>query len=143
MQIHQLQRQSPLKKRRQVGRGGKRGKTAGRGTKGQGARAGHKMRPELRDQIKKIPKLRGYRFKSYQIKPAVLNLAALELAFVACAAVTPETLLAKHLISRRKGKLPLVKILGDGVLSKALQLRGLAYSASVRQKVEAAGGKVA
>jgi len=43
-----------------VGRGGKRGKTAGRGTKGQNARAGRKKRPELRDIIKKLPKRRGY-----------------------------------------------------------------------------------
>lgn len=100
------------------------------------------MRPELRDQIKKIPKLRGYRFKPYQIKPVVLNLAALELAFSAGAEVTPEILLARHLISRKKGKMPKVKILGDGSLSKALQLRGLTYSASVKQKVEAAGGSV-
>ena len=41
-----------------VGRGGKRGKTSGRGTKGQNARAGHKKRPEMRDLIKKIPKQR-------------------------------------------------------------------------------------
>src|SRR3989338_9159044 len=43
-----------------VGRGGKRCKTAGRGTKGQNARAGRKKRPELRDIIKKLPKRRGY-----------------------------------------------------------------------------------
>ena len=42
-----------------VGRGGKRGKTSGRGTKGQNARAGRKKRPEMRDFIKRIPKLRG------------------------------------------------------------------------------------
>jgi large subunit ribosomal protein L15 len=42
-----------------VARGGKRGKTAGRGTKGQKARAGHKIRPEIRDVIKRIPKMRG------------------------------------------------------------------------------------
>ena len=42
-----------------VGRGGKRGKTSGRGGKGQTARAGNKRRPELRDFIKRIPKLRG------------------------------------------------------------------------------------
>src|SRR5580698_349333 len=43
-----------------VGRGGKRGKTSGRGTKGQSARAGNKKRPEFRDIIKKLPKRRGY-----------------------------------------------------------------------------------
>lgn len=47
-----------------VGRGGKHAKTSGRGGKGQTARAGNKRRPELRDIIKKLPKNRGYQFKS-------------------------------------------------------------------------------
>jgi large subunit ribosomal protein L15 len=59
MQFHNLKRKNPNKKRKLVGRGGTRGKTAGRGTKGQNARAGRKKRPELRDVIKRIPKLRG------------------------------------------------------------------------------------
>lgn len=71
MQFHSLKRKTPNKKSRQVGRGGTRGKTSGRGTKGQNARAGHKNRPELRDFIKRIPKLRGRgknSNKSYQVK---------------------------------------------------------------------------
>lgn len=59
MQFHNLQAKTKRKYARQVGRGGTRGKTSGRGTKGQNARAGHKKRPELRDIIKRIPKLRG------------------------------------------------------------------------------------
>ena len=51
MQIHTLKRNTSNKKARQVGRGGKRGKTSGRGGKGQTARAGNKRRPELRDMI--------------------------------------------------------------------------------------------
>lgn len=71
MQFHSLKRKTPNKKSAQVGRGGKRGKTAGRGTKGQNARAGHKNRPELRDFIKRFPKLRGrgvHALKSFQPK---------------------------------------------------------------------------
>ena len=64
MQIHSIKREHPNKKARQVGRGGTRGKTSGRGGKGQTARAGNKRRPQLRDIIKKLPKLRGYRFNS-------------------------------------------------------------------------------
>ena len=64
MQIHNLKREHKNKKDRQVGRGGKHAKTAGRGGKGQTARAGNKRRPELRDIIKKLPKNRGYQFKS-------------------------------------------------------------------------------
>lgn len=59
MQFHNLQAKTKRKRSRQVGRGGTRGKTSGRGTKGQNARAGNKKRPELRDVIKRVPKLRG------------------------------------------------------------------------------------
>lgn len=59
MQLHNLKRKTPNKKSKQVGRGGKRGKTSGKGTKGQNARAGRKKRPELRDFIKRFPKMRG------------------------------------------------------------------------------------
>lgn len=64
MQFHTIKRKTPNKKSKQVGRGGTRGKTAGRGTKGQNARSGRKKRPEIRDTIKRIPKLRG-RGKNY------------------------------------------------------------------------------
>jgi large subunit ribosomal protein L15 len=64
MQIHNLKRTHKNKKDRMVGRGGKHAKTSGRGGKGQTARAGNKRRPELRDIIKKLPKNRGYQFKS-------------------------------------------------------------------------------
>ncbi len=64
MQIHNLKRLHKNKKDRLVGRGGKHAKTSGRGGKGQTARAGNKRRPELRDIIKKLPKNRGYSFKT-------------------------------------------------------------------------------
>lgn len=66
MQIHNLKRIHKNKGDRLVGRGGKHAKTSGRGGKGQTARAGNKRRPELRDIIKKLPKMRGYQFKSIQ-----------------------------------------------------------------------------
>lgn len=59
MQLHTLQAKTKRKRGKQVGRGGTRGKTSGRGTKGQNARSGRKKRPELRDVIKRVPKLRG------------------------------------------------------------------------------------
>lgn len=71
MQFHTLQAKTKRKRSRQVGRGGTRGKTSGRGTKGQNARAGRKKRPELRDIIKRVPKLRGRgksSLKSFQKK---------------------------------------------------------------------------
>lgn len=69
MQYHTLKSKTKNIKSKQVGRGGKRGKTSGKGTKGQNARAGRKKRPELRDFIKRFPKLRGRgksSFKSFQ-----------------------------------------------------------------------------
>ncbi len=71
MQFHTLKARTKRRHARQVGRGGTRGKTSGRGTKGQNARAGHKKRPEIRDFIKRVPKLRGRgksSLKSFQIK---------------------------------------------------------------------------
>ncbi|OHB09709.1 MAG: hypothetical protein A3G05_02395 [Candidatus Zambryskibacteria bacterium RIFCSPLOWO2_12_FULL_45_14] len=71
MQFHTLKAKTKRRHARQVGRGGTRGKTSGRGTKGQNARAGRKKRPELRDFIKRIPKLRGRgksSLKSFQVK---------------------------------------------------------------------------
>lgn len=80
MQFHNLKSKTKRKRARQVGRGGTRGKTAGRGTKGQNARAGRKKRPELRDIIKRIPKLRGRgksSLKSFQPKAKGIELRTL------------------------------------------------------------------
>jgi len=59
VQLHHIQPAHKPKQKREVGRGGKKGRYSGRGIKGQKARAGGKIRPALRDIIKKIPKLRG------------------------------------------------------------------------------------
>jgi ribosomal protein L15 len=80
MQFHTLKSKTKRRHARQVGRGGTRGKTSGRGTKGQNARAGHKKRPELRDFIKRVPKLRGRgksSLKSFQKKARGSELKAL------------------------------------------------------------------
>jgi len=64
MQLHELQ---PLHKngcKKRIGRGGKRGTTSGRGTKGQKSRAGHCIRPAERDFIQRLPKLRGFKNKA-------------------------------------------------------------------------------
>ncbi|OHA89959.1 MAG: hypothetical protein A2832_01575 [Candidatus Zambryskibacteria bacterium RIFCSPHIGHO2_01_FULL_44_22b] len=78
MQFHTLKRKTKNKKSRQVGRGGTRGKTSGRGTKGQNARAGRKKRPELRDIIKRVPKLRGRGVSSLKSLNKKLTGAALK-----------------------------------------------------------------
>lgn len=145
MQLHTLQRATANKKAKRVGRGGGRGKTSGRGTKGQNARSGHKKRPEIREQLKKLPKMRGrgiHGLRSIQDKPTVVNVAALEATFAAGDTVTPTLLLERGLVRARKGATPTVKILGDGELTKKLTLSGLVVSASAKTKVEKAGGTI-
>lgn len=131
-----------------IGRGGKRGKTSGRGTKGQNARSGHRKRPEMRDLLKKLPKLRGHgknrartvRAKRREYEP--VNLATLEAAFSAGDTVTPETLFKKGLISSKGGKLAYVKILGAGSLTKALKVSDCTASDTAKAAIEAAGGSI-
>ena len=142
MQLNQLKRKHQNKDAKRVARGGKRGKTAGRGTKGQKARAGHRMRPELRDIIKKLPKNRGYKTESFEVKPQPVNLALLEKNFADGDKVTPATLLAKKLVVKVGGKTPKVKILGTGTISKKVEVAGCTISASAKAAVEKAGGKV-
>ncbi|HUQ30131.1 MAG TPA: uL15 family ribosomal protein [Candidatus Paceibacterota bacterium] len=150
MQLNTLSpRHSHHIKRAPVGRGGKRGKTSGRGGKGQTARAGHKIRPEARDLIKKIPKRRGYgknralTVRTDRVFYTVINLVALENAFKAGDIVSPATLLAKRLIRRAgKGRAPKVKILGVGELTKALVVRKCTLSASAKSAIEKAGGTI-
>lgn len=142
MQLNQLKRVHKNKDDKRVARGGKRGKTAGRGTKGQKARAGHRIRPMIRDTIKKFPKLRGYRNQSFEIKPQPVNLSLLEKTFEAGAMVNPTTLLAMKLITKVGGKMPKVKILATGKLTKKLVITGCLFSATAKTHIESAGGTV-
>lgn len=128
-----------------VARGGKRGKTAGRGGKGQSARAGNKRRTEWRDIIKRLPKLRGRGVnphKPVSEKPFVLNIDVLEMVFSANDSVSPSILIEKGLVKTHSGKVPAIKILGDGEIKKALKLSGLLVSASAKEKIEKAGGTI-
>ncbi len=145
MQFHTLKRTHKNKTSTQVGRGGKRGKTSGRGGKGQTARAGHKMYPQIRDMIKRIPKLRGrgkQSFKSFQIPYVPINLETIEKAFTAGSTVSPENLLTLKVISLQSGNMPKVKILGRGTLSKKLTISGCAVSAFAKTAIEKAGGSI-
>lgn len=143
MQTHTLKRRNPNKTSQQVGRSGKRGKTSGRGHKGQKARAGHRIRPEIRDRIKKLPKLRGYRFASIKTKPAAVNLSDIEKSYKDGETVTAANLLEKDLIRRHGGKLPVVKILGTGEITKKITFEGVELSEVAKEKITKAGGTVA
>lgn len=146
MQLNSLQQKTKRKIHRRVGRGGKRGKTSGRGTKGQKARSGHSIRPEVRDAIKKLPKLRGRGTnsnKSIQKQVVPVNLGRLEVLFSAGDTVTPRSLVSKNAVASRAGRSPMVKILGTGSISKKLTISGCAVSATARTQIEKAGGSIA
>jgi large subunit ribosomal protein L15 len=107
------------------------------------------MRPELRDIIKKLPKLRGHgknraqTVNAERVRPAVVNIAALENGFKAGDDITPKSLVASGVVATRRRRIPSVKILGQGELSKKLTVSGCEVSASAKEKIEKAGGSVA
>lgn len=149
MQLHTLQPKTKRETRKRIGRGGKRGKTSGKGGKGQTARAGGRPRPELRDFIKKLPKLRGFgknrarTVNAERVLPLVVNVSALDSIFSNGDTVSPKTLVERKVVGARAGKLPLIKILGTGELSKKLTVTGCVASASAKAKIEKAGGTIA
>ncbi len=145
MQYNNLKPRTKNKKVMIVGRGGRRGKTSGRGGKGQTARAGNKRRPELRDFIKRIPKLRGRGVspqKSFAIQALAINVGTIESAFKAGDIVSPKTLLGKKVISTYEGRSPQVKILANGELTKKLSFENCTVSKEARVKIEKAGGVI-
>lgn len=142
MQLHQLKKVNKSKKKKRVGRGGKRGTYSGRGIKGQKSRAGRKLQPIIRELIKKYPKLRGYRRKTKKQIQVELNLPILQEKFKSGERVTPKILLERKIISKIKGSMPKVKILGKGALKKKLVVEGCAISKGAKEKVEKAGGTV-
>ena len=139
------------KDRKRVGRGhgSGHGKTSGRGHKGYGSRAGAKDRTRFEGGQNPIHmrmrKLRGPNkkmsmpFEPFRTHTQPVNLSDLERRFEAGAEVTPETLRAAGLATRRD--VP-VKILGKGSLSKELSVSAHGFSKSAREAIEAAGGSV-
>lgn len=145
MQHHTLKRRIPNKRKVQVGRGGTRGKTSGKGTKGQNARSGRKKRPEMRDIIKRLPKLRGRGvspLKSIQNVAVVVNLVEIEKAFKSGETVSPKTLADKNIVEKNSGMYPRVKILGKGELTIKLTFSSCEISESARKKIIDLGGVI-
>jgi large subunit ribosomal protein L15 len=148
MQLHELKPTSVRKTSKRIGRGGKRGKTSGRGGKGQTARTGNSTRPEMRDIIKKLPKLRGFgknrarTVNSERVKPVAVNLAKLEAVFTNGDTVSPKTLVLQGVISTLRKRVPTVKILATGEITKKLTIEGCEVSKAAQTKIEKAGGKV-
>ncbi|MEK7613603.1 MAG: uL15 family ribosomal protein [Patescibacteria group bacterium] len=148
MEKNSLTRPSHLKGHRRIGRGGKRGKTSGRGTKGQLARTGNSTRPELLDIIKKYPKRRGYgKNRALTVIPnrsiQTVNLDQISKHFEVGAEVTARALLKKGLVRRESGRTPKVKVLARGVMDKKVTFKGLVVSTGARTLIEKAGGTLA
>ena len=139
------------KNRKRIGRGegSGTGKTSGRGQKGAGSRSGAKARVNFEGgqmpMHMRMRKLRGptkkmsMPFEPFRTHTQPINLDDLETRFDDGAEVTLETLREKGL-AKRKGVA--VKILGQGELSKALTVHAHKFSASARERIEAAGGTV-
>jgi len=148
MQLHNLTAHSTHKKSPRIGRGGKRGKTSGKGMKGQKSRTGNSTRPEMRDIIKKLPKRRGFgknrarTVNTERVRASVVNLGTLETAFPTGGEVNPRALAQKGLIRLRGAAAPVVKILGNGTLSHKFAVVGCQVSKMAQEKIIAAGGSV-
>ena len=127
--------------RRRVGRGpgSGLGKTSGKGHKGHKARTGGGTNPGFEGgqmpMFRRLPK-RGFT-NPFKVTAQTVNLR--QLAKLAGTELTPETLFAAGLVSKREGA---IKLLGTGEADRAYEVRGLTVSASARAKVEAAGGTV-
>lgn len=134
MQIHEL-KLKPRKKKKVIGRGGKRGTTSGKGMKGQKARSGGNVDPLFEGGrstfIQRLKKVRG--FKAVHPKKITITLAQLERAFVDGETVSVETLFAKKLVDR-KARVAGVKIVSSGTLSKKLKLDKEVFASETARK---------
>lgn len=143
MQLHDLVSTTNKSKKR-IGRGGKRGTTSGRGTKGQKSRSGHRIRPAVRDLILRLPKRRGYKNRPVSEKPFIISLSRIaEKAKIF--SKDKEIELNKSFL-KEIGILPAgyageVKILG-GNIESPVSVKGIKLSKSAKEKIEKAGGKV-
>ncbi|MDR3354393.1 MAG: 50S ribosomal protein L15 [Synergistaceae bacterium] len=128
-------------KRLGIGLGSGQGKTAGKGHKGQKARAGRSVSPFFEGGqmplSRRIPK-RGFSNFRHAANYQTVNVRDLDGRFEEDSVITSEELHAKRLISDLS--LP-VKILGEGELTRRLEVKANAFSASAKEKIEAAGGK--
>lgn len=139
--LHELKAsQGANKTKRRNGRGlGRKGTTSGRGQKGQTSRSGvgNLKRLGMRKLILSTPKLRG--FRSLAPQSLVVNLSDIGRMYIAGETVSPRTLLKKSLITNAKAP---VKVLGQGEIAVAVNVKGCLVSEPAKAKITAAGGKV-
>lgn len=142
MRLHNLPKSGGFKNRKRIGRGegGGRGKTSGRGHKGQRARAGSSQRPGFESGhiplYRKLPK-RGFSNFEFRTDYAIINVGDFDR--VEGDTVNKEALVKAGLV-RNSDKL--IKILGEGELSRKLSVSAHKFSGSAKEKIEAAGGSI-
>ncbi len=145
MQINTLKLNTPRKKRKTIGRGGKKGTYSGKGNKGQKARSGAHVNPlfeggrsTLTDHLKKV---RG--FKSLRPKNIVVKIADLEKKFKDGDVINKESLIKSGLVDRIEIKTGRIKILGKAGLKKKLKVeKGILLSATSKESIEKAKGEI-
>ena len=122
------------------GAGSGNGKTAGKGHKGQNARSGGGVRPGFEGGqlplYRKLPK-RGFKNR-FAVNYAIVNVSALN-KFEDGAVVDLETLVEKRIVRK---PLDGLKVLGNGELTKKITVKATVFSATAKEKIEAAGGKI-
>ncbi len=144
MKLHELKPKTPKKARMRKGQGNAtKGTFAGRGCKGQKARAGGGVRPGFEGGqtpfIQRMPKKRGFKNPN-RVETKGVNVEVLELFYKNGEVVSIETLLEKKLITKNDTK---VKILGEGELTKKLEISaGLLISKTAKSAIEKAEGKI-
>lgn len=126
------------KKKKRIGRGGKRGTYSGKGQKGQKARAGHRIKPAERLLISKFPKFRGV--KNKPLTPKAIIIKTNELKKYAKEGVIDYAILKKTGVIKRAGAR--VKILDNGAVEGAFTIKGISVSKKAKEKIEKAGGKI-
>ncbi|MCA9191232.1 MAG: 50S ribosomal protein L15 [Planctomycetales bacterium] len=131
------------RKKRRLGRGNGtgQGKTAGRGQDGHKSRSGYSRHPGMVGEdlpmIRRIPK-RGF-FNRYARTVVSINVGDLSQVFSSGEEVTPQILQDRGIVKKRFDE---IKILGDGVIDKALKVSAHRFSGSAKEKIAAAGGTV-
>ncbi len=141
MKLHSLTSSSPRKARKRVGRGtgNNWGRTCGRGEKGQMSRSGAVRRPYFEGgQIpffRRIPK-KGFNNPNHKVY-ALINVGQLDKLFTAGDSIDFESLRAKGLVGKLGAGL---KILGDGEVTTSFTITATRFSATAKEKIEAAGG---
>jgi large subunit ribosomal protein L15 len=145
MRLHDLKPNLGATKRRKrlgCGESSGKGKTCGKGHKGQMARAGRGIRPGFEGGqmplFRRLPK-KGFSNAAFKTVFEVVNLSSLEKHFEEGETVSEETLREKNLVNR---SCDAVKILGSGDLSKKLTVQVAHVSASAREKIEKCGGSI-